>query len=107
MRPCWCEECGHHWEIAGQPDDCPRCHAGGRGDASWKKIQIDRCYECPLTAMEEAMEGPRGHLITRAFRLQNLMDAKVHIGLAQISVEEAHVLELISMERPRGLMDGD
>jgi hypothetical protein len=106
MRPCWCEECGCHWDAAGQPDCCPNCNAGGRGDESWKAIQIERCYECPLTALEEAMEGRHGHLINRAFRLQNLLDAKVQVGLANLTVEEAHALELISMERPRGLTDG-
>lgn len=105
-RPCWCEACGNHWDARGQPDTCPSCNAGGRGDESWKSIQIERCYECPLTALEEAMESGRGQVINRAFRIQNLLDAKVTVGLADLSMEEAHVLEVIALERPRGLTDG-
>ncbi len=56
---------------------------------------MDRCYECPLTALEEAMDSGRGQVINRAFRMQNLMDAKIQVGLADITMEEAHVLELI------------
>ena len=52
------------------------------------------------------MEGPRGHLINRAFRIQNLMDAKVQIGLKDLTAEEASVLAIIAAERPRGLTDG-
>jgi hypothetical protein len=79
---------------------CPGCNAGGRRDESWKAIQVERCYECPVTALEEAMESGRGQVINRAFRIQNLMDAKVQVGLANITMEEAHVLELIAIERP-------
>lgn len=106
VRPCWCDECGFRWDAIGEPPRCPRCNAGGRNDASWKHLQVDRCYECPLTALEEAMEGPRGQLIRRAMRLQNLMDAKVQISLRDFTVEEARVLELIATERPKGFTNG-
>lgn len=52
------------------------------------------------------MESGRGQVINRAFRIQNLLDAKVTVGLADLSMEEAHVLEVIALERPRGLTDG-
>jgi hypothetical protein len=52
------------------------------------------------------MEGARGQLIHRVFRIQNLMDAKVQFRLSDLTSEEARVLGLISLERPRGLPDG-
>jgi hypothetical protein len=105
LKACWCEECGFHWEAKDQPDSCPSCGAGARGDESWQKIQIERCYECPLSALEDEMEGGRGQLINRVFRIQNLMDAKLQFGLKDLTAEEAHVLGIISLERPRGLTD--
>ena len=106
LKPCRCEECGSHWETQGQPDSCPSCGAGARGDESWKRIEVERCYECPLSALEDEMEGGHGQLIDRVFRIQNLMDAKVQFGAGDLTAEEAHVLGIISLERPRGLTDG-
>jgi hypothetical protein len=107
LKPCSCDECGFRWEAPGQPDSCPSCGAGARGDASWKKIQIERCYACPLSALEDEMEGPRGALINRVFRIQNLMDAKLQFAAKDLTAEEAHVLGIISLERPAGgLTDG-
>jgi hypothetical protein len=51
------------------------------------------------------MEGGRGQLINRVFRIQNLMDAKVQFGPGDLTAEEAHALGIISLERPRGLTD--
>ncbi len=106
LKPCWCEECEFHWDAKGQPDSCPSCGAGTtRNDESWQRLQIERCYGCPLSALEDEMEGARGELINRVFRIQNLMDAKLQFGLKDLTAEEAHVLEIISLERPRGLTD--
>jgi hypothetical protein len=52
------------------------------------------------------MESSRGVLISRVFRIRNLMDAKVHYGPSDLSVEEARVLELIELERPSPQMPG-
>jgi hypothetical protein len=52
------------------------------------------------------MDGPRGQLINRVFRIQNLMDAKVQFRLSDLTAEEARVLEIVAQERPpRGLTD--
>jgi hypothetical protein len=51
------------------------------------------------------MEGPRGQLINRVFRIQNLMDAKLQFTLKDLTAEEAYVLGIISLERPRGLTE--
>lgn len=67
---------------------------------AWKEVEVGRCYECPLTAMDEEMDTTRGALIGRVFRKKNLMDAKVSYGPDDFSVEEARVLELIELERP-------
>lgn len=95
MRPCSCAACGHAWAALADPDGdgCPKC---GR----WKGVEIGRCYECPLTSLEEEMDSTRGALITRVFRKCNLMAAKVAYGPGDFTVEEARVLELIELERP-------
>jgi len=51
------------------------------------------------------MDGPLGSLVSRVFRLRNLMDAHVHIGLDDLTAEEAQVLELVELEQPHGSMD--
>lgn len=47
------------------------------------------------------MEGPRGQLINRVFRIQNLMDAKLQFGPGDLTAEEAHVLAILATERQK------
>lgn len=63
-------------------------------------MEIDRCYECPLTALDEEMCSSRGSLIGRAFHKLNLMKAGVRYGPNDLTAEEAYVIEMIELEKP-------
>lgn len=110
LRPCACVDqthngepvrgCGHRWETdAPEVDQCPRC-------GEWRTVKIERCYECPLSALEESMDTARGALINRAFRKLNLMKAGIHFTLDDVTVEEARVIEMIEQERPMPKLPG-
>lgn len=95
MRPCYCGRCGWQWDAEGEsPDGCPQC-----GD--WKAVEIDRCYECPLTALDQEMGGETGRLVDRAFRIRNMIDAGVRYSPADLSAQEAAVIRILYLETPK------
>jgi hypothetical protein len=86
--------CKFEWETESEsPDGCPRC-------GEWRTVEIGRCYECPLTALDEEMDSSRGRLIGRAFHKLNLMKAGVRYGPDDLTAEEAYVIEMIELEKP-------
>lgn len=98
LRPCWCEACGREWSQAGEPDSCPRC-----GTEDCRHLHIERCYECPADALEESMRGALGQTIERVFRIRNLMDCGVQFRPADLTAEEARLLEVIGREKGAAL----
>jgi hypothetical protein len=53
-----------------------------------------------LTALEQAMEGPWGQLIHRAFSLRRDLKMGLRYGPADITALEHHLLDIIDSEMP-------
>jgi len=53
-----------------------------------------------LTALEQAMEGPWGKLIHRAFSIRRDLKMGLRYGSAEITALEHQLLEIIDSEMP-------
>jgi hypothetical protein len=62
----------------------------------------DRCEDCSVTRLEEAMSSPAGQLLSRACELDSMLQLPgLSIRLDEISAEVWSVLQLIRGERDR------
>jgi hypothetical protein len=75
------------------PGICPAC-----GERDYLR---DRCSECALTRLEEAMDSPAGAMYKRCAELKFALRERFAISLDDLTMEEFAAFQMASSEQAR------
>lgn len=87
-----CKDCGNRWEPEDirMPGECPSCGS--------RRYFRERCAECPLTKLEDALQSDAGAMLARAAEIRAMSDVGIQITLGDLTVDEARALIIIQDE---------
>jgi len=74
-------------------EPCPVCGS--------REVSRLRCPECPLTKLEEALEGPMGALLNRAQIIDAALKAGFHVGLESVTPQEFNAVLVLRAEQEK------